>query len=120
MKSSFQPHRGRRFSAQGKPAINIKHIAGSVIPREIPRHPCPSFSAHLFQYFPPYGHSFGERGRERFNAVIDPPATAFTRQAMPWGALGRDDRRSSRQRLRNGGGKVLVQCRENEQVRPAI
>src|SRR5262245_23404980 len=120
MKSSFHPHRAWWFSAQDKPAINTKHLPGSVIPGKIPSHPRPPFCAHPLQYCPPRDHSFGERHNERFNALIDPPATAFTLQAVPWCALGRDNRCSSRQRFRNCHPEVLIERREYEKLRLAI
>ena len=63
---------------------------GDAIPGEVTRHPGPPFRAHRLQRLARHDHGIGKRGRERFNAVIDPPATALAlqpRQGAPLVAM---------------------------------
>src|SRR6516164_10559647 len=55
-------------------------------------------------------------GSEGLDPMIDPPATAFTLEPAPGRALGRNYRRSCRERFPDRQAKVLVQSRENEKV----
>ncbi len=117
---SIKHHTIRPVALPQYPTVDREHLFGDAGPAEILFDVGPAPLAHVAQGVGWQVHGFAQRGGQRFDADVDPPAAAVGLQALPRSAFRGDDRNATGQRFGDDQPEVFAKGGQYEQVRRTI